>query len=73
MLEPGRIRKKHYHFYFQKTFIIMVIFATISSETCNYGDTFLPLLQNFKKIKKIMVAKNNFHPFFAIIEKNLLP
>ena len=51
----------------------MVIFATIASKVANHGDTFLPRLLNFKKIKKNMVAKNNFHSFFAILKNNLLP
>lgn len=51
----------------------MVMFATIPSDIFADGDTFLPRPLNFKKIKKNMVAKNNFHPFFAIIEKNMLP
>jgi hypothetical protein len=50
----------------------MVMFATIISKTANHGNTFLPRLINFKKIKYFMVAKNNFYLFFAIILKNLL-
>jgi len=51
----------------------MVMFTTTASMVLRHGDTFLPRPPNFKKIKKFMVAKSIFHPFFAIIKKNLLP